>query len=572
MKVLNDRIEEITNLIVEVAKGNFDYQLETSTNGDELDAIITGVSMLSQELKNSTVSRDFMQSIYQGVVDMLFILNTDFTIRNVNEAFEELTGYKERELRGLPLSIIIQREDNPLLQNILQDFYSRGRHLNEELLFTTKQQQKIPTSCSFSCLKNNDKEIDGILIIAKDITKLKQTEQELIEAKNKAEAANKAKSEFLSTMSHEIRTPMNAVIGFTHLLLNNEPRPDQQEYLKVLKFSAENLLTLINDILDFSKIEAGKIEFEKIDFNFWKLITNISDAFQQKAIEKGLKLKLLLDQQLPTNLVGDPVRLSQILTNLISNAVKFTKKGSVIVTATVNSQTDSQITIDFRVTDTGIGIEPEKVNLIFESFTQAKSDTTREFGGSGLGLTIIKHLLKLQGSDIFLESEVGKGSSFFFSLTFDLSSQKKLTSEFDEEPVTPTQKSIKGTKILIAEDNQINVLLVQQFLEQWEIEYDIAENGVIAFEMAKTNDYDLILMDLEMPEQDGYETTQAIRKLEGGKYQEIPIIALTASAMMDIQDRAFKVGMNDYLSKPFNPDELYNRIVKYCFPVKPNKS
>ncbi|QMU28305.1 PAS domain-containing hybrid sensor histidine kinase/response regulator [Adhaeribacter radiodurans] len=565
MKVLNDRIEEITTLIAEVANGNFDYTMEASETGDELDALIAGVSMLGQELKNSTVSRDFMQSIYQGVVDMLLILNTDFTIRNANEAVEELLGYTEAELQGIPFSMVVQQSDNSLLPALLEKFRYEGKALNEELLFTTKQDSKIPASCSFSFLKNNAKEVDGILIIAKDISKLKQTERELIEAKNKAEAANEAKSNFLSTMSHEIRTPMNAVIGFTSLLLNHDPRPDQQEYLKVLKFSADNLLTLINDILDFSKIEAGKIEFEKIDFDPKKLITRISDPLHQLAIEKGLQLKLLLDQDLPTTLVGDPVRLSQILTNLISNAVKFTKTGRIIVSAAIKDQTKTHTTVDFRVTDSGIGIPADKLELIFESFTQAKSDTTREFGGSGLGLTIIKHLLKLQGSNIQVESQVGKGSTFYFSLTFENSTQQ--FSSDSKDPIVSAPKSLKGIRLLIAEDNQINIFLVKQFLNQWEIDFDIAENGLIALDLVKSNDYNLVLMDLQMPEQDGYDTTLAIRRLEGEKYQTLPIIALTASAMLDIQDRAFQVGMNDYLSKPFNPDELYKRIVKYSFPV-----
>jgi PAS domain S-box-containing protein len=563
VNILNDRIEEITTLIAEVANGNFDYKMDASETGDELDAIIAGVNMLGEELKNSTVSRDFMQSIYHGVVDMLLILNTDFTIRNVNAAFEELLGFKEAELRGLPLSIFVHLSDNPTFSHILNRFKSEGKCLNEELLFTTKSKFQIPASCSFSFLKNNLKTIDGILIIAKDITKQKQTEQELIEAKNKAEAANEAKSNFLSTMSHEIRTPMNAVIGFTHLLLNNNPRPDQEEYLKVLRFSADNLMTLINDILDFSKIEAGKIEFEKIDFSPKKLISSICDAFQQKADEKGLRLKLLLDQDLPVAIKGDPVRLSQILTNLISNAVKFTKEGSVVVSAEVISINQTQIIINFKVTDTGIGIPADKLDIIFESFTQAKSDTTREYGGSGLGLTIIKHLLKLQGSEITVESQLGKGTTFHFDLAFDNSTRQISNNTAPEVPVS---RNLKGTRLLIAEDNQINIFLVKQFLDQWEIDYDIAENGLIAFDLVTTNDYDLILMDLQMPEQDGYDTTLAIRQLPDEKFQKIPIIALTASAMLDIQDRAFQVGMNDYLSKPFNPDELFNRIVKYCLP------
>lgn len=564
MKVSKERFEEVIGLIAEVASGNFDYSIDVSTTGDELDAVISGVSMLGQELKNSTVSRDFMQSIYQGVVDMLLILNADLSIRNVNAAFEELLGYREAELQGRLFAELVQPAENPTWPTTLARLREQGKCLNEELLFSAKHKQKVPASCSFSYLKNNQNQVDGILIIAKDITALKQAEQELREAKDKAEAANEAKTNFLSTMSHEIRTPMNAVIGFTHLLLNQEPRPDQEEYLKVLKLSADNLLTLINDILDYNKIEAGKVEFEKIDFNFKNFVADISDPLRQVALEKGLQLKLALAPDLPTTLVGDSGRLSQILTNLLSNAIKFTKAGTVVLSAAVNRRTSTQTMVDFAVTDTGIGIPGDKLEAIFERFTQAESDTTREYGGSGLGLTIIKQLLKLQGSDIFVKSEVGQGSTFSFCLAFDNSA--RLPAEQAEEPAADP-KSLKGIKLLVAEDNLINVFLIQQFLEQWEIEFDVAENGAIALELTQTNDYDLILMDLQMPEKDGYEATQAIRELPDAKYQKLPIIALSASAMLDTQDKAFEVGMNDYLTKPFNPDELYNRIAKHCLPV-----
>ena len=394
-----------------------------------------------------------------------------------------------------------------------------------------------------------------------DITAHKIAEEELIKAKELAEQAAVAKTQFLSTMSHEIRTPMNAVIGFTHLLIQENPTAQQLKYLDILKFSAENLLVLINDILDFNKIEAGKVEFENVDFNLHSLIDNIRFALLQKAEEKGIQLKLMIDQDLPDAVIGDPVRLGQILTNLISNAVKFTDKGKVSIAASVAKQDTATITVDFEVADTGIGIPEDKLEYIFESFTQASSDTTRKFGGTGLGLAISKRLVELMGGSIYVKSEFGKGSVFGFSLAFKRSSKQIIRHQ--EKEINPTQKSLQGTRLLIAEDNQINVLLARQFFSIWDVESDVAENGALALQLVQTNEYDLVLMDLQMPEMDGYQTTKAIRELPEEKYKTLPIIALTASATIDIKDRVYTVGMNDYLSKPFNPNDLYRKIAAY---------
>jgi signal transduction histidine kinase/ActR/RegA family two-component response regulator len=414
---------------------------------------------------------------------------------------------------------------------------------------------------TFNITETDDDMMNVISFLKEKIAKAKELEIELIHAKDVAEKAAMAKSQFLSVMSHEIRTPMNAVIGFTHLLLQQDPKPSQMEFLRLLKFSAENLLVLINDILDFSKIEAGKLEFENVDFNLKDLISNIRLSLLQKANEKNIQLKLMIDQDLPDAVIGDPVRLGQILTNLVTNAIKFTETGKVTILATLSSTDKDNTVIDFEVTDTGIGIPKDKQTDIFNSFTQASSDTTRKYGGTGLGLTITRRLLQLLESDIYVDSEVGKGSKFYFSLSFKNSVIKLKSSLYTDENIK--QKSLQGTRILIAEDNQINVILARQFMKQWHIDCDVAENGEIALLLVQTNDYDMILMDLQMPEMDGYQTTEAIRNLPDAKYQKLPIIALTASAMLDIKDRAFTVGMNDYISKPFNPNELYKKIASY---------
>jgi len=446
-------------------------------------------------------------------------------------------------------------------QQVTGDLREQNEIKQRSILQLKEAIKSLDPSTELKISNSDDDLIHIISFLQERIEKAKLLETELIHSKDVAEKAAMAKSQFLSVMSHEIRTPMNAVIGFTHLLIHQDPKPEQMEFLNFLKFSAENLLVLINDILDFSKIEAGKIEFETVDFSVKDLIANIRLALLQKANEKNLKIKLMLDQDLPNAILGDPVRLGQILTNLISNAVKFTPEGKVTITATLTKADRETSTIDFEVADTGIGIMPDKLDYIFDSFSQASSDTTRKYGGSGLGLTITKRLLQLFGSDIQVESEYGKGSVFHFSLTFKNSS-KRIKNHVNNEDFYSLQ-SLKGTKLLIAEDNQINVILAKEFMKQWDVECDVAENGEIALMLVQTNNYDMVLMDLQMPEMDGYQTTTAIRNLEGAKYRDLPIIALTASAMLDIQDKAFTVGMNDYVSKPFNPNELHRKIAAY---------
>lgn len=383
----------------------------------------------------------------------------------------------------------------------------------------------------------------------------------IMRAKKKAEHTALIKAKFLSTMSHEIRTPMNAVIGLTNILLEEKPRTDQVENLNTLKFSADLLLSLINDILDFSKIEAGKINFENHDFNLHLLIDNIRNSMKSKAEEKNLKFETSIDPAIPTMVNGDQVRLSQILTNLTANAIKFTNQGEVLIKLGLVSKNEKNTTIRFAVEDTGIGIPEHKFEKIFQSFSQADTDTTRKFGGTGLGLSITKKLLDLQGSSIKLKSEVGKGSKFYFDLTFGSAIVEETVKK--QETVKYTFQSFDGTKILLVEDNKINVMVAKKFLKKWNLNIDTAENGQIALEMVQNTDYELVLMDLEMPVMDGYTATQRIRQLKASKFKSLPIIALSASAIADFRTKAIKVGMNEFVTKPFNPGELHNVISRF---------
>ena len=378
----------------------------------------------------------------------------------------------------------------------------------------------------------------------------------LIIAKDEAERSSMAKAEFLSTMSHEIRTPMNAVIGMTNILLMEEPREDQLDRINTLKFSAENLLMLINDILDFNKIEAGKVDFERIDFDLKEVARNIKMSFEPAANAKGIALNLQYDEGIPDLLIGDPTRISQIIINLVGNALKFTEKGEINIILSKRARPGNQIEITFRVRDTGIGIAPKKLETIFETFSQGSSNTTRRYGGTGLGLSITKKLLELMGSRIQVQSRLGVGSEFSFRLVFDISQSVK------ETKVVATNNnllpSLKGYKILLVEDNLINIKIADQILKKWDIDVSIAKNGREAVNMFAPNKFHLILMDLHMPEMDGYEATVEIRKID----KNIPIIALTAAALVEDKQRVFEAGMNDFISKPFKPNDLYNKITK----------
>ena len=403
----------------------------------------------------------------------------------------------------------------------------------------------------------------------KNIIKLKKTSEEqgrlnlnLEVAIDKAEKSSHAKSEFLSTMSHEIRTPLNAVIGMSNLLIMGHPRPDQEENLEILKFSANNLLAIVNDVLDFNKIESGKVVFENIRFNLAELMHNICGGQIIKANEKGLVFKLKIDDALRYKVViGDPTRITQIIFNLVSNAIKFTRQGYVEVKVNVIEDRHNQVVIRFAVKDTGIGIERDNLSAIFEPFTQESITTTRKYGGTGLGLAIVKRLLELRGVQMEVVSKPGQGSQFAFNMDLPVA-----TGKLEEPAIKPSTQeqpeyNLNHLHILVAEDNMVNTMLMKKFFSKWQVQSSFAENGERAVEMMQYGNFDIILMDLQMPVMNGFDAAMEIRKLPDAQKAGIPIIALTASALTDIREKVFSAGMNDYVSKPFKPDELKEKII-----------
>jgi PAS domain S-box-containing protein len=382
----------------------------------------------------------------------------------------------------------------------------------------------------------------------------------LIIARQKAEEAAQSKQFFMSTMSHEIRTPLNEVIGITNLLLQSNPREDQMDFIKTLKFSGNHLLTLVNDVLDYNKMESGKLVFEQTQFNLGDFLDEILRSYSFRSKAKHLDFEIRKGNNIPSEVIGDPIRLNQILSNLLSNALKFTNKGSITVTVKELNRFNNQSKLEFAVTDTGIGIVKDKHSLIFESFTQASSDTSRHFGGTGLGLAICKKLIELQGGSITVESEPDKGSTFRFVLTLGVSVKG---SEVKTSEVAEDYSGLEGKRVLVAEDNKINFFVANKFLIGWGIIVTHAENGKLALDELEKKEFDLILMDLHMPVMDGLEATRIIRRSENQRIRDIPIVALTAAIMSENHDKIDDLNIDDYVLKPFKPHDLFDRIKKH---------
>lgn len=531
------------------------------TAAKELEAFSYSLKLASQ----------YSRSLIEASRDPLFTINLEGKITDLNNASVKITGMSREEIIGTDFFDYFTEPDKA--KEVYEDVFANG--FVTDFPLTIRDGKLTDVLFNGSVYKDDRGNVQGVVVVARDITDQKKIETQLNEAivfaemateiaeiaKTKAETSTqiaetavKAKQQFLSNMSHEIRTPMNAIVGFTKVLLKSELTAKQKEYLSAIKMSGDALIVLINDILDLAKVDAGKMVFEKVPFKMELSISAMLHLFETKILEKNLKLVVDYDKTIPEVLVGDSVRLHQIILNLMSNAVKFTTKGKIYVSVRLLSNNDDNASVQFSIKDTGIGIAKEKIGKIFENFQQASSGTSRLYGGTGLGLAIVKQLVESQGGSIHVTSELNEGSTFSFILNFQRTTEEAVAENIDEE----LDDEIKDLKVLVVEDIPLNQLLMKTLLDDFGFERDIADNGRIAIEKMKNKNYDIILMDLQMPEMNGFEATDYIRNT---MHSDIPIIALTADVTTVDLDKCKYVGMNDYIAKPVDERILYSKII-----------
>ncbi|MGC1243856.1 MAG: ATP-binding protein [Chryseosolibacter sp.] len=524
----------------------------------------------------------YARSLIEASLDPLVTISGKGKIMDMNAALASVTGMSREELTGTDFLDYFTEPQRA--REVYQEVFAKGSVADSPLTLRHKNGKLTDVLFNGSVFRNNVGDVSGVVIVARDVTEQNRIARELTEAKvfaelataiaeeakSKADSARgiaedavKAKQQFLSNMSHEIRTPMNAIIGFTKVVLKTDLTEKQKEYLTAIKVSGDALIVLINDILDLAKVDAGKMTFEKTPFKLALSIAAMLHLFETKIQEKNLSLIKEYDKRIPEVMVGDPVRLHQIILNLISNAVKFTSNGSITVNVALLTEDEEKAVIEFSVTDTGIGIADDKLENIFENFQQATSGTSRLYGGTGLGLAIVKKLVESQDGVIQVKSTLNVGSTFSFTLTFEKTSGDAAL----ETAIVEADAAIKDVNILVVEDIALNQLLMKTLINDFGFTCDIADNGKLALDLLKVNRYDLILMDLQMPLMNGFEATEHIRNKMKSR---IPIIALTADVTTVDLAKCRDVGMNDYLAKPVDERLLYTKIVGFL--KKPSKN
>jgi len=512
----------------------------------------------------------YSRSLIEASRDPLITISTEGKITDMNEAWADITDLTRKTIRGTDFFDYFTEPQKA--REVYQEVFAKGNVTDFPL--TVMDGKLTAVLFNGSVYKDGQGNVLGAVVVARDVTEQKRISNELTEARlfaelatllaeeakvkaelatETAENAVKAKQQFLSNMSHEIRTPMNAIIGFTKVVLKTELSAKQKEYLQAIKISGDALIVLINDILDLAKVDAGKMTFEKTPFKLALSISAMLHLFDTKIQEKNLVSVKEYDVNIPEVLVGDPVRLHQIILNLVSNAVKFTSQGKITVGVRLLEEDEEKVSIEFSVSDTGIGISENKIETIFENFQQATSLTSRLYGGTGLGLAIVKQLVEQQGGTVSVKSILDEGSTFSFVLSF----QKTIENVESETEDVVLESESKDLKILVVEDIALNQLLMKTLLDDFGFGCDIAANGKIAIEKLLTNSYDIILMDLQMPEMNGFEATAYIRNMMNSK---IPIIALTADVTTVDLAKCKAVGMNDYIAKPVDERLLYSKI------------
>ncbi len=516
---------------------------------------------------------EYSRNLIEASLDPLVTINAKGKITDMNLAMVSITGLSRDKLTGS--NFFDYFTEPKIAREVYKQVFAKGLVANSPLTLRHKEGRLTDVLLNGSVYKDPSGKVLGVVIVARDVTIQRRRAKELTEAivfaelaagiaedaklkaetaKQIAENAVKAKQQFLSNMSHEIRTPMNAIIGFTKVILKTELSEKQREYLSAIRQSGNALIVLINDILDLAKVDAGKIVFEHIPFKLESSISSMIHLFETKVEEKNIKLVKQYDREIPEVLLGDPVRLHQIILNLLSNAVKFTHKGQITLSTRLLKEEGDQVEIEFAVADTGIGVEDKNLESIFENFQQASSGTSRVYGGTGLGLAIVKKLVEAQNGTIRLESKLNKGSVFTFTLSF----QKTIETAESTDDLLELDTKLKNIKVLVVEDMALNQLLMRTVLEDFGFERDIAENGKIAIEKLAEKEYDIILMDLQMPEMNGFEATDYIRNT---LHSTIPIIALTADVTTVDVEKCKAVGMNDYIAKPVDERVLYSKII-----------
>jgi PAS domain S-box-containing protein len=557
------------------------------SGGTVVGSVVTFIDIT--ERKRAEERQSQLTSILEATTDLVGIADLQGKLIYANQAGRKMVGIGENEsLSALTLVSFLPADFKSLVLFEGIPAALRGGAWSGETVFMARSGKEIPVSQVILCHKSPDGTPKFLSTIARDITERKRAEADLRQAKEIAEAANRAKSDFLANMSHEIRTPMNGIMGMTELVLDTPLNAEQREYLEIVKSSTGSLLGVINDILDFSKIEAGKLDLDPIEFNLQEVMEEATRHLTVKAGEKGLEFLLEISPDTPAVVVGDPMRLRQILVNLVGNAVKFTERGKIMLSVQKKSQSSGSVVLQFSVRDSGIGIAMDRQKLIFEPFTQADGSTTRKHGGTGLGLTITSRLVQLMGGHVWVESHEDAGSVFHFTASFGLETavaQKvsdvpaQAATGISLKPFTEAQdrsqnqESPNQLRILLAEDNPTNSMVAARVLEKHGHQIVAVSNGREALARlgeTGTPEFDVILMDIQMPEMDGLEATATIRAGERATGKHIPIIALTAHAMMGDRERYLRAGMDGYVSKPIDTRRLEGEILSVVQALRPN--
>lgn len=496
----------------------------------------------------------FYSAVVEDGSDLIFVVDFDGNIHYHNSSVRTTLGLKGRNLNEKNFFDFVPPASVDQLKKKFKQSEKRAYTEKVEIQFLCKDRSYIFLEFNAINLKHKAG-LNGFILDCRDITQRKRDAEELVRLQ-------KAKQQFLANISHEIRTPINGIAGMASLLSQESSPEERRTYLNAIKHSAENLKVIINDILDLAAIDAGKLRFEMIPFSLHDILPSLVSMFAYQAKEKKLAFDYRVHPSLNRNLLGDPVRLNQILINLISNAVKFTHTGQIEIICSVEKKEKTKCIVKIQVIDTGVGVPSDKLDTIFESFSQADASVTRKYGGSGLGLTIVKQLVELQHGTIELKSEEHKGSNFIVRIPYSFAgSERKQKAAIPKSTDTITDKQLQGVRVLLVEDNDINRLYAKSILQQWNCIVDIAENGLVAIEMVKYNFYDVVLMDVQMPVMDGYEATRAIRMMDS-PMRMAPIVALTANATKADVEKCLSSGMNDFLPKPFTPDDLYRKIAR----------